>query len=214
MGNSTRLHFGRPMALIRRPECSSSRSSALDLSRPSFPTQPRFALAQCRLDCCCSSPWDGISDSPNPPNGFYRLKSVTHILWAKDKPRSVSSVLPGLLERAGIAKNNEMQAWAIRVIRNGLDLLVVAPTGSGKTEAALFPILESLGASERGGIRAIYITPLRALNRNLIDRIQRLVASTSLTAAVRHGDTPPSERRKQAVNPPDILITTDRKSVV
>ncbi len=103
---------------------------------------------------------------------------------------------------------NEMQAQALLDIRSGSHLLVVAPTGSGKTEAALFPILESLGASERGGIRAVYITPLRALNRNLVDRIQRLVASTSLTAAVRHGDTPASERRKQAANPPDILITT------
>src|SRR2546428_6722678 len=101
-----------------------------------------------------------------------------------------------------------MQARALSEIQAGSHLLVVAPTGSGKTEAALFPILESLGASDRGGIRALYITPLRALNRNLIDRIQRLVASTNLTAAVRHGDTPTSERRKQAANPPDILITT------
>ncbi len=103
---------------------------------------------------------------------------------------------------------NEMQAQALLDIRSGSQLLVVAPTGSGKTEAALFPILESLGASDRGGIRVLYITPLRALNRNLIDRIQRLVESTNLIAAVRHGDTPPSERRKQAANPPDILITT------
>ncbi len=101
-----------------------------------------------------------------------------------------------------------MQSRAIHDLRLGSQVLIVAPTGSGKTEAALFPILESLGSSERDGIRALYITPLRALNRNLIDRIQHLVASTSLTAAVRHGDTPPSERRKQAVNPPDILITT------
>jgi len=101
-----------------------------------------------------------------------------------------------------------MQARALSEIRAGSHLLIVAPTGSGKTEAALFPILESLGASDRGGIQVLYITPLRALNRNLIDRIQRLVASTNLTAAVRHGDTAPSERRKQAANPPDILITT------
>jgi len=101
-----------------------------------------------------------------------------------------------------------MQTSAISRILGGSDVLVVAPTGSGKTEAALFPILESLGASERGGIRALYITPLRALNRNLIARMQRLGTSTNLTAAVRHGDTPPSARRKQAANPPDILITT------
>src|SRR3989454_6479995 len=103
---------------------------------------------------------------------------------------------------------NEMQIQAIREIQAGSQLLIVAPTGSGKTEAALFPVLEALGADDREGIRAIYVTPLRALNRNLIDRVLRLVASTKLTAAVRHGDTPTSERRKQAASPPDILITT------
>src|SRR3989440_1597678 len=103
---------------------------------------------------------------------------------------------------------NEMQTQAIREIQLGSQLLIVAPTGSGKTEAALFPVLDALGESDREGIRALYVTPLRALNRNLIDRVLRLVASTKLTAAVRHGDTPTSERRKQAANPPDILITT------
>ncbi len=113
-----------------------------------------------------------------------------------------------MLHRAEISKLNEMQARALSEIRAGSHVLIVAPTGSGKTEAALFPILESMGSSEKSGIRALYITPLRALNRNLIDRIQRLVAFTNLTASVRHGDTPTSERRKQAANPPDILITT------
>src|SRR6266511_1098276 len=116
--------------------------------------------------------------------------------------------LRSLLQGSGIQELNKMQVEALQTIRTGAAVLIVAPTGSGKTEAALFPILESLGASEGGGIRALYITPLRALNRNLIDRFQRLVASTSLTAAVRHGDTPTSDRRKQAANPPDILITT------
>src|SRR5881409_4154790 len=113
-----------------------------------------------------------------------------------------------LLDRAGISKMNEMQIQAIPEIQSGSQLLIVAPTGSGKTEAALFPVLEALRASDRAGIRALYVTPLRALNRNMIDRVQRLVSSTGLTAAVRHGDTPPSERRKQAAAPPDILVTT------
>src|SRR5436309_10350284 len=103
---------------------------------------------------------------------------------------------------------NEMQTQAIPEIQSGSQLLIVAPTGSGKTEAALFPVLEALSVGDREGIRALYVTPLRALNRNMIDRVLRLVASTKLTAAVRHGDTPTSERRKQAANPPDILITT------
>src|SRR5947208_1453263 len=103
---------------------------------------------------------------------------------------------------------NEMQTQAILEIQSGSQLLIVAPTGAGKTEAALFPLLEALGATDREGILALYVTPLRALNRNMIDRVLRLVTSTKLTAAVRHGDTPPSERRKQAANPPDILVTT------
>src|SRR5467141_4632859 len=92
--------------------------------------------------------------------------------------------------------------------RAGSDVLIVAPTGSGKTEAALLPVLESLRAEDESGIQVVYVTPLRALNRDMIDRILRLVVSTKLRAAVRHGDTPQSERRKQAAIPPDILVTT------
>src|SRR5438034_8215438 len=149
-----------------------------------------------------------VSDFLNPPNGFYCSNSVTRILRAKNHTKAASSGLPQLLQLAGISKMNEMQTQAIPVIQSGSHLLIVAPTGSGKTEAALFPVLEALGAGDREGIRALYVTPLRALNRNMIDRVLRLVASTKLTAAVRHGDTPPSERRKQAANPPDLLITT------
>jgi ATP-dependent helicase Lhr and Lhr-like helicase len=101
-----------------------------------------------------------------------------------------------------------MQDWAISRILCGSDVLIVAPTGSGKTEAALLPTLASLRAKGEIGIRAIYITPLRALNRDLIERVHRLVAPMKLTAAVRHGDTAQSERRKQAAVPPDILVTT------
>src|SRR5438552_4073253 len=101
-----------------------------------------------------------------------------------------------------------MQVSVFPLIRDGADILVVAPTGSGKTEAALLPVLDLLRKDEKEGIRAVYITPLRALNRDMIDRVQRLVATTELTVAVRHGDTPSSERRKQAATPPDMLITT------
>ena len=117
-------------------------------------------------------------------------------------------MLQKLLVDAGISQLNSMQVLAIDEIRNGTNVLIVAPTGSGKTEAALLPILVSLGEEENLGIQALYVTPLRALNRDMIGRIQRLVAHTKLTAAVRHGDTSPAERRKQAATPPNLLITT------
>src|SRR5213594_1960975 len=118
------------------------------------------------------------------------------------------AIIQSLMHDAGIGHLNEMQTLGIPRIRSGSNLLIVAPTGSGKTEAALLPVLQGLSSGTEAGIRALYITPLRALNRDMIDRVQRLVSSTGLTAAVRHGDTPPSERRKQAAAPPDILITT------
>src|SRR3989440_150920 len=113
-----------------------------------------------------------------------------------------------LLDSAGIVRLNSMQIAAIAQIRSDLDILIVAPTGSGKTEAALLPVLEALEANHASGIRAVYVTPLRALNRDMVERLRRLVERTRLTVAVRHGDTPPSERRKQAATPPDVLITT------
>src|SRR3989442_897674 len=118
------------------------------------------------------------------------------------------AIIQSLMHDAGIGHLNEMQTLGIPRIRSGSNLLIVAPTGSGKTEAALLPVLESLSSGQEAGIRALYITPLRALNRDMIDRVQHLVSRTGLSAAVRHGDTPPSERRKQAAAPPDILITT------
>src|SRR2546422_4057563 len=101
---------------------------------------------------------------------------------------------------------NEMQTQAIPEIQSGSHLLIVAPTGSGKTEAALFPVLESLGAGDQGGVCALYGTPLLALNQNMIDRVLRLGASTKLTAAAPDAATPPSRRRAQAPNPPWILV--------
>jgi len=101
-----------------------------------------------------------------------------------------------------------MQVAAIADIQIGLNLLVVAPTGSGKTEASLLPVIESIRHQKQSGIQVLYVTPLRALNRDMVDRLRRLVERTKLTVAVRHGDTPPSERRKQAAIPPDVLITT------
>src|SRR3990172_8647478 len=72
----------------------------------------------------------------------------------------------------------------------------------------MVPIREALGRGQRAPIRLLYITPLRALNRNLSERIQRMAAVVGLTAAVRHGDTPTADRRRQAAAPPDILVTT------
>ena len=101
---------------------------------------------------------------------------------------------------------NELQRLAFPKVKRGKNVLIVAPTGSGKTECAVIPLFEMLEGSE--GLGLVYITPLRALNRDLLGRIERYARERGLSVSVRHGDTESSERRRQSISPPNVLITT------
>ena len=93
-------------------------------------------------------------------------------------------------------------------IAAGNDRLVIAPTGSGKTMAAMLPLLDRAIREEWEGMSILYITPLRALNRDVDRRLEEVVNSVNMTLGLRHGDTPQSERTKQVKKPPNVMITT------
>ena len=93
-------------------------------------------------------------------------------------------------------------------ISSGGDRLVVAPTGSGKTMAAILPLLDRCLKEEWTGMSILYITPLRALNRDVDRRLEEITQAVGLRLGLRHGDTTQSERNKQVRNPPNIMITT------
>lgn len=101
----------------------------------------------------------------------------------------------------------EIQKLTIPKILAGENTLILASTGSGKTESALLPILEKI-KDKKDGIRALYITPLRSLNRDLLQRFNWWCDRLQVTHAVRHGDTTQAERDKHRKNPPQILIVT------
>jgi len=109
----------------------------------------------------------------------------------------------------GLGTPTEPRALAIPPIIKGDNVLLVAPTASGKTEAALLPVLSRhLTRTFRKGIAVPYVTPLRALNRDILGRLAHITTRLGVRCEVPHGDTSASQRRKQSRNPPEILITT------
>lgn len=122
---------------------------------------------------------------------------------------NLSPEITNALSEHGISEPTDPQKDAIPKILEGKNILLVAPTGIGKTEAAMVPIMESIfKTKEKGGIRCLYITPLRALNRDMLKRMTDYGKSLGISVAVRHGDTPAGERQRQSLHPPQILITT------
>ena len=101
-----------------------------------------------------------------------------------------------------------IQDVAIEPLLSGQDRVLVAATGSGKTEAAVLPILSACHSQEWGRMSILYVTPLRALNRDIDRRLEGLAAVVNLEVGLRHGDTPQSERNRQSRKPPHLLVTT------
>ena len=98
--------------------------------------------------------------------------------------------------------------------RNGL---LNAPTGSGKTFALWFPIVlnylkknPDYKTRHIPGLKAIWITPLRALSQEIKQSAERVCADlgTQMTVGIRTGDTSAKDRAKQKTQMPDLLITT------
>ena len=115
----------------------------------------------------------------------------------------------------GFEELTEIQKSALPIIYQKKDSLIVAPTGSGKTECVIIPIFSQIKKTKKQGkIKALYVTPLRALNRDIFRRIIKYADLEDLTIQIRHGDTPQSVRKKISDSPPDVLITTPETLVI
>ncbi|MCX8166538.1 MAG: DEAD/DEAH box helicase [Candidatus Micrarchaeota archaeon] len=100
----------------------------------------------------------------------------------------------------------DVQELAIQPILNRTNSLIIAPTGYGKTEAAIIPCCFAIDRQVKG-LKLLYITPLKALNRDMYKRFEFL-KDLSISYAVRHGDTSEKEKKRLEHNNPDLLITT------
>jgi len=102
------------------------------------------------------------------------------------------------------------QLALVEADRAGESVLLIAPTGAGKTLAGFLPSLVRLAADPRPRLDTLYISPLKALavdvHRNLLEPIAEM--ALPITAETRTGDTPHSKRQRQRKAPPHMLLTT------
>jgi ATP-dependent helicase Lhr and Lhr-like helicase len=147
------------------------------------------------------------NNNSSTPGQLQTLKSNSnndHLLYFEE------DVIINKFQKEGFSSLTTIQRKVLPIISRKINCLLVAPTGSGKTEAAVLPVFTMLANQEHstGTIRAIYITPLRALNNDVLRRIVNYAQSEGLRVEIRHGDTTASARKKIVENPPDVLITT------
>jgi ATP-dependent Lhr-like helicase len=89
-------------------------------------------------------------------------------------------------------------------------LLLIAPTGGGKTLAGFLPTLNELAAGNHTGLHTLYISPLKALAADIKRNLRTPVQEMSLPIRIedRTGDTSQTARKRQRADPPHILLTT------
>src|SRR6267143_480987 len=126
---------------------------------------------------------------------------------------------------ARFAEPTEPQRRAWPAIRAGRDVLIAAPTGSGKTFAAFLAAIDSLldqglAGTLRDETQVVYVSPLKALSndvqKNLAEPLAEIrhtlealcLPDVEIRTLVRTGDTPQADRQAMLSRPPHILVTT------
>ncbi len=127
--------------------------------------------------------------------------------------------------RSNVGTPTDVQVQAWPAIQSGADVLIAAPTGSGKTFAAFLSCIDglfkqALACELDEHTQVLYVSPLKALSNDIQKNLQQPLAeigSAALSAGllmpdlrvlVRTGDTPMAERRQMLKRPPHILVTT------
>jgi ATP-dependent helicase Lhr and Lhr-like helicase len=95
-------------------------------------------------------------------------------------------------------------------------VLLIAPTGGGKTLAGFLPSLIDLAGNPRPGLHTLYVSPLKALATDIARNLTRPVQDMGLAITIesRTGDTPANRRARQRATPPHILLTTPESLAV
>ena len=113
-----------------------------------------------------------------------------------------------LAHRLGWNDLRSVQEEAYHAVSAGNDVLVIAPTAGGKTEAALIPVVDGILKGGLSGVAALYIAPLKALINDQEDRFSAFCLPNGLEVLKWHGDVPKGDRAWKDGEPPHILMIT------
>jgi len=133
---------------------------------------------------------------------------VAHAVQARSAVDMLSERIRSLMRERGWERLTEVQEKAVPAVLRGDNVIIVAPTGYGKTEAALLPILSMMSEEDIEPVALLYITPLRALINDIYERISWWAERLGLIVARKHGDVPQSERARRLRRVPHILVTS------
>ncbi|MET0169651.1 MAG: DEAD/DEAH box helicase, partial [Aliihoeflea sp.] len=137
-----------------------------------------------------------------------------------DRSLEGATLLPDAFSRWFAARGWQPRAHQLELLARtdaGSSVLLIAPTGAGKTLAGFMPSLVDLAqrgkrkpGAARSGVHTLYISPLKALAVDIERNLTKPVTEMALPIAIetRTGDTPSSKRQRQRQMPPDILLTT------
>ena len=113
-----------------------------------------------------------------------------------------------IVARLGWTNLRPVQEEAGVAILDGHNVVVLAPTAGGKTEASMFPAISQLIEQPTEAVGVLYVAPLRALLNNQAERLGLYTEMVGLRRFVWHGDTPDADRLRFVREPTELLMTT------
>jgi len=127
-----------------------------------------------------------------------------HSVFSRFAPRLQQAIVA----RLGWSSLRPVQEEAGEAMLAGDNVVILAPTAGGKTEASIFPALSQLVEEAPKGVGVLYVAPLKALLNNQAERLGNYTQMVGLDRFVWHGDIPDHARRKFLAAPTALLMTT------
>jgi len=113
-----------------------------------------------------------------------------------------------IVHQIGFNELRPIQELSGKAILKGKNVIIIAQTAGGKTEAAFFPILSNLIGQTSEGVKCIYISPLKALLNNQEERLDKYFRMVGLSVFKWHGDISLTKRKQLVKEPTDLLMIT------